>query len=86
MDWPKTFGSSPHTRGALCLAGERRHPGGIIPAYAGSTGDAVDGVGDEDGSSPHTRGAHQGPASQEQALRIIPAYAGSTRRIGRRAR
>ena len=31
------IGSSPHTRGALRLAGERRHSGGIIPAYAGST-------------------------------------------------
>ena len=30
-------GSSPHTRGALRLAGQRGDPGRIIPAYAGST-------------------------------------------------
>ena len=32
-----TEGSSPHTRGALRLAGQRCDSGGIIPAYAGST-------------------------------------------------
>ena len=31
-------GSSPHTRGAPSQAWPRRRPGGIIPAYAGSTG------------------------------------------------
>ena len=31
------IGSSPHTRGALFQAWPRRQPGGIIPAYAGST-------------------------------------------------
>ena len=31
------LGSSPHTRGALSRAWPRRRPGGIIPAYAGST-------------------------------------------------
>ena len=38
IPWPQAMqGSSPHTRGALRLAGERRDSGRIIPAYAGST-------------------------------------------------
>ena len=35
-------GSSPHTRGARAAARRRRRRGGIIPAYAGSTGDNAD--------------------------------------------
>ena len=37
VEWPKTFGSSPHTRGAQACIQERQNHRRIIPAYAGST-------------------------------------------------
>ena len=37
LEVPGYGGSSPHTRGARCRARAGRGPGGIIPAYAGST-------------------------------------------------
>ena len=53
-------GSSPHTRGARRRTPLDRHPGGIIPAYAGSTLEAGTDGAVLGGSSPHTRGAPPG--------------------------
>ena len=71
-------GSSPHTRGARTLT-EINHPDvGIIPAYAGSTGEGV-GFFYLCGDHPRIRGEHKTIASLgEEKRRIIPAYAGST--------
>ena len=72
------MGSSPHTRGAHC---ELHHEAGfarIIPAYAGSTCQAILHVSSLAGSSPHTRGALDRYGITCPIARIIPAYAGST--------
>ena len=71
-------GSSPHTRGARCRARAGRGPGGIIPAYAGSTAAWERIASRGGGSSPHTRGAQVDEIDMVDSLRIIPAYAGST--------
>ena len=71
-------GSSPHTRGALCLSISFGSDPRIIPAYAGSTSAYKIGTMKAAGSSPHTRGARcpfLGPVGRDG---IIPAYAGST--------
>ena len=73
-------GSSPHTRGAPSRSCSRRHPRGIIPAYAGSTPANPGGGGRRGGSSPHTRGAPPQLVDEPSRARIIPAYAGSTTR------
>ena len=72
------IGSSPHTRGAR-QPPERQYRGRrIIPAYAGSTGDAFMLTTSGWGSSPHTRGARLHRQDERVARGIIPAYAGST--------
>ena len=78
VDWVRTGGSSPHTRGALgvesCrLVLFRDHPRirgeHAAPAVLSTT---------RRGSSPHTRGALRVDRQRDQERRIIPAYAGST--------
>ena len=72
------LGSSPHTRGALCRAWPRRRPGGIIPAYAGSTSTAGT-TASRRSDHPRIRGEHgSGCRRCVRPPRIIPAYAGST--------
>ena len=71
-------GSSPHTRGARCRARAGRGPGGIIPAYAGSTLPRRICSNTIMGSSPHTRGAPGRLRRLGAGRGIIPAYAGST--------
>ena len=58
----KRAGSSPHTRGAPLERVLADGPGGIIPAYAGSTRVATPPYPSASGSSPHTRGARGAPA------------------------
>ena len=56
-DYKNGVGSSPHTRGARRFRSVRDRRLGIIPAYAGSTGDA----GDDDAclaDHPRIRGEH----------------------------
>ena len=74
----KRSGSSPHTRGAPGVVGDRECGERIIPAYAGSTQDCSKRQGDGRGSSPHTRGAPMHGLGDGLTGRIIPAYAGST--------
>ena len=73
-------GSSPHTRGARVQVGILRVAGGIIPAYAGSTGSLLPrSAFPED--HPRIRGEHIVPTSRRRvSVWIIPAYAGSTSR------
>ena len=73
-----TFGSSPHTRGALAHRPPSPPPFGIIPAYAGSTSIWRSANVDRLGSSPHTRGALYRAWPPRRPGGIIPAYAGST--------
>ena len=53
----RAMGSSPHTRGALDLDGFSPCGGGIIPAYAGSTG-VISGQMDPARDHPRIRGEH----------------------------
>ena len=53
-------GSSPRARGAPAPIDHHRPPGGIIPACAGSTADALAEDLPQRGSSPRARGAHGG--------------------------
>ena len=69
--WPSGAGSSPHTRGAPVRGGVPSGPGGIIPAYAGST-QAVAGIGIGRWDHPRIRGEH---AFQEGGS---AAYVGSS--------
>ena len=72
------WGSSPHTRGALSRAWLRRRPGGIIPAYAGSTC-AAPWASPRKTDHPRIRGEHPDCRQAGQSRDgIIPAYAGST--------
>ena len=73
------LGSSPHTRGARGRDRRRGLPGGIIPAYAGSTAPRRTGrFGRTD--HPRIRGEHSSKDSGTASKAgIIPAYAGSTR-------
>ena len=72
---PDTIESSPHTRGAPSRAWLRRRPGGIIPAYAGSTlALAVWCALDED--HPRIRGEHLPSAGMPQ---IVPGSSPHTR-------
>ena len=73
------IGSSPHTRGALPPNWALRSAPRIIPAYAGSTEQAICLYIQTCGSSPHTRGAQAPRWAVRAASGIIPAYAGSTR-------
>ena len=77
-DYKNGVGSSPHTRGARRFRSVRDRRLGIIPAYAGSTGDA----GDDDAclaDHPRIRGEHgDDRANLRHQGGIIPAYAGST--------
>ena len=57
VDATMTSGSSPHTRGAPSRAWPRRRPGGIIPAYAGST-PREESDGRLSGDHPRIRGEH----------------------------
>ncbi|KXI15470.1 hypothetical protein HMPREF3227_02440 [Corynebacterium sp. CMW7794] len=52
-------GSSPLTRGALCVGGGEGVHGGLIPAHAGSTVLGLCELVDDGGSSPLTRGARK---------------------------
>ncbi len=71
-------GSSPHTRGAPASSKISQLPGGIIPAYAGSTNRYfLWRAGRRD--HPRIRGEHVAKVHRGvMALGIIPAYAGST--------
>ena len=72
------WGSSPHTRGARAMPGAVRLPGGIIPAYAGST-DIPDRRRAARPDHPRIRGEHgAGQPRDPRGRWIIPAYAGST--------
>ena len=73
-------GSSPHTRGARPVPVSQNYRIGIIPAYAGSTEEAMTPEEVMEGSSPHTRGAPDRAGVVGQTSGIIPAYAGSTGR------
>ena len=60
-------GSSPHTRGARVQVRILRVARGIIPAYAGSTFQGVDGVGGH-GDHPRIRGEHSGEGFDRRGL------------------
>ena len=60
--------SSPHTRGALSRAWPRRRPGGIIPAYAGSTLFSLDAI-HQTRDHPRIRGEHGRGPSRELSSR-----------------
>ena len=75
---PRRAGSSPHTRGALAGFDVAIDLGGIIPAYAGSTGRRPR-TGRSGRDHPRIRGEHPLDFLRTLAVcRIIPAYAGST--------
>ena len=83
---PVGDGSSPHTRGARVGKLGLGVPGGIIPAYAGSTRALrIDSRGS--GDHPRIRGEHH-PDLQGGVtwIGIIPAYAGSTANTSRTRR
>ena len=71
-------GSSPHTRGALCLSIFSRPCPMDHPRIRGEHNLPTAGDDTAAGSSPHTRGAPPGHTHRDSTRRIIPAYAGST--------
>ena len=71
-------GSSPRMRGTRGFSRQGFGCGGIIPAYAGNTGDGRHDVGARLGSSPRMRGTPLDRVDGQTDVGIIPAYAGNT--------
>ena len=73
-----TTGSSPLTRGTLCLNGLYYDRLRFIPAYAGNSFLTSFGLTAPPGSSPLTRGTHPITNFHTCRTRFIPAYAGNS--------
>ncbi|EEI78899.1 hypothetical protein HMPREF0308_0801 [Corynebacterium striatum ATCC 6940] len=71
-------GSSPLTRGGRSRRTPPDLPMGLIPAYAGRTGEDGGGGRCDGGSSPLTRGGPDAVAWVCSQVGLIPAYAGRT--------